>query len=152
MHFAVQRKPGEQLQIHGGECGDAEHEIALRQARIGAGERLHQRAPQLHAVRRALFAVIQMLPKLGLPDLGVCAAAVCQLGDEFACRPCFYPIGAVHEVLVKHVGELPCELVGGVIAVVQIGREGLARGGKIGRLGKLGRLEQREQPPAHHFG
>ena len=93
-----------------------------------------------------------MLPKLGLPDLLLCAAAASQLGDKFACRPCFYPVGAVHEVLVKHVGKLPRKLVGGVIAVVQIGREGLARGGEIGRLGELIGLEQREQPPAHHFG
>ena len=141
MHLAVLRKLGEQLQIHGGEGGDAEHEIALRQARIGAGERLHQRAPQLHTVRRALFTVVQMLPKLGLPDLGVCAAAVRQLGDEFACRPCFYPVGAVHKILVKHIGKLPRELIGGVIAVVQIRRKSLTRGGKIGRLRELGGLK-----------
>ena len=58
MHLAVLRKLGEQLQIHGRKCGDAEHKIALRQARVGASERLHQRAPQLHTVRRALFAVV----------------------------------------------------------------------------------------------
>ena len=58
VHLAVLRKLGEQLQIHGGKRGDAEYEIALRQARVGAGERLHQRAPQLHAVRCALFAVV----------------------------------------------------------------------------------------------
>ena len=103
-------------------------------------------------MRRALLAIIQILPKLGLPNLLRRAAAVRQLGDQFARRPCFYPIRAVHQILVKHISKLPRKLIGSVIAIVEIRRKSLTRGGKIGRLRELGGLKQREQSPAHHFG
>ena len=148
MHVGMAGNLRQKPQIHRRECGDAEHAEPLRQIRLRHVQPLHQHAPELHAVRHALPAVVQKTPKLRLPDF---ARIVFQPRRAPARRPCFNPFGAVYQILVKHIGKLSCKLVCGIRAAVQIARQRCARCCKRIVFGKRFRFKQPQKPPAHHF-
>ena len=122
VYFAVLGNGLQQLQVHGGECGDAEYEQSLGQLGSGRGECVEQFVPQGDAVRCDLPAVVEETPQFGLPDFVFAQA------DQTAVLPGIDPVGAVNQILVENIGKLPGELVGGDAAAGEVGRQRLPRG------------------------
>ena len=129
MYFAVLCDGLQQLQVHGGECGDAEYEQPLGQLGSGRGECVEQFVPKGDAVRCDLPAVVEETPQFGLPDFVFAQA------DQAAVLPGIDPVGAVNQILVENIGKLPGELVGGDAAAGEVGRQRLPCG-RIFRGGK----------------
>ena len=105
---------------------------------------VHQPLPLRHTV--ALAAVLgQVAPQGGLPML------VCTQIGGVAVLPGQNPVGAVNQILVVNIRQLPGQVVGRIGAAVQIiGQRGA--GGDKFRLPESFTLKQGQQPPAQYFG
>ena len=111
MHVAVQRNLLEQGHIHRRQRAQAEHEQTRRQAAdTPLRQRVHQRVPQLHAVQRIARTAVQFAPKHRLPGLLVLIMRI-QRRHAPPGAPCLNPIGAVHQILVEHIGNLTGQMV-----------------------------------------
>ena len=135
VHIGVLGQGLQQIQIHRRQRGNAERQITLRQAR-----RI-QRGQQPFVLRGAVggggFGG-ERAPQCGLPGF-VCAQAV-----EFALLPLRQPMWAVHQILVEHVRQPPCQMIGRRRAAFQVALQ-------YGRQSRIGIFQQRQQPPAQHF-
>ena len=141
----------EQGHIHRRQRAQTEHEQTRRQAAdTPLRQRVHQRVPQLYAVQRIARTAIQFAPKHRLPRLLVLIMRI-QCRHTPPSAPRFNPIGAVHQILVEHIGNLTGQMVARQAAFFQVIVQHAAHAGKRIVLHEFGRLEQLQQPPLHDF-
>ena len=151
MHVAVQRNLLEQGHIHRRQRAQTEHEQTRRQAAdTPLRQRVHQRVPQLNAVQRIARTAVQFAPKHRLPGLLVLIMRI-QRRHAPSGAPRLNPIGAVHQILVEHIGNLTGQMVARQAAFFQVIVQHAAHAGKRIVLHEFGRLEQLQQPPLHDF-
>ena len=142
-HIAMFRNFLQKLQIHRRHRRNAEHEKPLGQMRLV--QRRQQLFPQRHTVRRGLVAIVQIAPKLRLPNL------VLAQPQKFAFLPGINPLRPVHQILVENIRQLPRQLIIRRLAAAQIALQDRADVFKFrGRLKTLA-AEQIQKPPAHYL-